>query len=96
VSAPRGWAVVATFGQVFEAEIAKARLESVGIPAQVLGEHIGVFGPGWSGMAIRGVRLIVPSEALEDARAALEEGEEEEEEEDGVGDDWGPGAGGRE
>lgn len=93
MNAPKGWALVATFGQVFEAEIAKARLESVGIPAQVLGEHIGVFGPGWSGMAIRGVRLIVPADALEDAEAALAEGNEDD---DGVGEDWGPGTGGRE
>jgi hypothetical protein len=67
------WIVVATFAQVYEAEIAKAILESAGIPAQVLGEHIGVFGPGWSGMAIRGVRLVVPSTMAEDASEVLTE-----------------------
>jgi hypothetical protein len=89
-----GWAVVATYAQVYEADIAKARLESVGIPAQVLGEHIGVFGPGWSGMAIRGLRLVVPEEVLEEARAALEDGEEYADWYE-PSDDWGPGAGGR-
>lgn len=83
---PSGWAVVATYAQVYEAEIAKAFLEDAGIPAQVLGEHVGVFGPGWSGMAIRGVRLVVPATALEEARGVLEGREEEEP------DDWGPGA----
>lgn len=67
------WAVVATFAHVYEAEIAKAILESSGIPAQVLGEHIGVFGPGWAGMAIRGVQLAVPSTLLEDAHEVLSE-----------------------
>lgn len=67
------WVVVATFAQVYEAEIAKAILESSGIPAQVLGEHIGVFGPGWAGMAIRGVRLVVPSPLFDDASDVLSE-----------------------
>jgi hypothetical protein len=73
VSERINWAVVATFAQVYEAEIAKAILESAGIPAQVLGEHVGVFGPGWSGMAIRGVRLVVPSTMLDDANEVLSE-----------------------
>jgi hypothetical protein len=67
------WIVVATFAQVYEAEIAKAILESSGIPAQVLGEHVGVFGPGWAGMAIRGVRLVVPGQFAEEALEVLEE-----------------------
>lgn len=67
------WVVAATFAHVYEAELAKAILESAGIPAQVLGEHIGVFGPGWSGMAIRGVRLVVPSTMLEEANEVLSE-----------------------
>lgn len=73
MSGVQGWAVVATFAQVYEAEISKAILESAGIPAQVLGEHIGVFGPGWSGMAIRGVRLVVPGSLLQDAQEVLSE-----------------------
>lgn len=67
------WAVVQTFAQVYEAEIAKAILEGAGIPAQVMGEHVGVFGPGWAGMAIRGVRLVVPTPMLEEAREVLTE-----------------------
>jgi hypothetical protein len=73
VSDRPSWIVVETFAQVYEAEIAKAILESSGIPAQVMGEHVGVFGPGWAGMAIRGVRLMVPAAALEDAREVLSE-----------------------
>jgi hypothetical protein len=93
------WIVVATFAQVYEAEIAKAILESAGIPAQVLGEHIGVFGPGWSGMAIRGVRLVVPSPLAEDANEVLsedayfEEDSDVEEEEDDDDDDDEPSEG---
>jgi hypothetical protein len=76
VSERTHWAVVATFAQVYEAEIAKAILESAGIPAQVLGEHVGVFGPGWSGMAIRGVQLVVPDALLEEASEVLSEDED--------------------
>lgn len=65
------WIVVMTYGVVYEAEMAKGMLENAGIPAQVLGEHIGVFGPGWSGMSIRGVDLAVPGPLLEDAREVL-------------------------
>jgi hypothetical protein len=104
MSGGQGWAVVATFAQVYEAEISKAILESAGIPAQVLGEHIGVFGPGWSGMAIRGVRLVVPGSLLQDAQEVLsedayfehdpdeslldDESEESEDEPGGPGEEW--------
>jgi hypothetical protein len=94
-----GWSVVATYAHVYEAEMARAQLENSGIPAQVLGEHIGVFGPGWAGMAIRGVRVAVPSSALDAARGVLEgfdvDEELDEEMDEGEGDapdDWGPGA----
>jgi len=73
VSERSNWVVVATFAQVYEAEIAKAILGSAGIPAQVLGEHVGVFGPGWSGMAIGGVRLVVPGSMLDEASEVLSE-----------------------
>jgi hypothetical protein len=73
VSERTGWVVVQTFARVYEAEIAKAILECSGIPAQVMGEHVGVFGPGWAGMAIRGVRLVVPTSLLEDANEVLSE-----------------------
>lgn len=71
----KGWTVVATFGAVFEAEIAKALLDSAGIPAHVMGEHVGIFGPGWAGMTIRGVDLAVPAALLEEALEVLGEGE---------------------
>lgn len=67
-----GWVVVATYGAVYEADLAKAMLAAADIPAQVLGEHIGIFGPGWAGPTIRGVDLVVPATLLEDAREVLE------------------------
>lgn len=67
-----GWVIVASYGAVYEADIAKAMLAAADIPSQVLGEHIGIFGPGWSGPTIRGVDLVVPAALLDDAREVLE------------------------
>lgn len=66
------WVPVATYGMVYEADFARATLESAGIPAHVQGgEHIGVFGPGWAGPTHRGVTLLVPSECLDEAKELL-------------------------
>jgi hypothetical protein len=81
--AAHGWVTVATYGAVYQAEIAAALLESAGIPAQIRGERTGIFGPGWAGMAIGGVEVRVPAPDLDEAREVLAGGEpagEEEEE----------------
>lgn len=73
------WVPVATFGMVYEAEFARATLESAGIPAHVHGtEHVAIFGPGWMGPSTRGVTVMVPRECLEEAREVLAPGEETE------------------
>lgn len=72
------WVPVATYGMVYEADFARATLESAGIPAHVRGgEHVAIFGPGWAGPTTRGLTLMVPAECLEEARELLgqEEGE---------------------
>ena len=69
-----GWVPVATFGMVYQADFARATLESAGIPALVQGsEHVAIFGPGWAGPAMRGLTLLVPAECLEEARELLAE-----------------------
>jgi hypothetical protein len=66
------WVPVAGFGAVYEAEMAKARLERAGIPCIVRGSHVGIFGPGFAGPTPHGVQLVVPEDRLEEARAILE------------------------
>ena len=67
------WVVVASYGDSLEADVAHGRLASSGIPARV-DRHgaVGLFGPGHSGMTVRGVDLRVPAELLEAAREALD------------------------
>ena len=72
-----GWVRLTTFGSAFEADLAVARLESAEIPAVSRGNDIvGIFGPGFQGATAKGVDVLVPEAALEDARALLELDEE--------------------
>jgi len=66
------WIPVADFASTFEADLAVARLESAGILAVSRGNDIvGVFGPGFAGASARGVRVLVPSDAVDAAREIL-------------------------
>lgn len=77
-SGEAGWVPVATYGMVYEAEFARATLESAGIPAHVHGtEHVAIFGPGWMGPSTRGITVLVPRECLEEAREVLAPAEPE-------------------
>ncbi|HEX7979518.1 MAG TPA: DUF2007 domain-containing protein [Gemmatimonadaceae bacterium] len=66
------WVPVADFASSFEADLAVVRLESAGILAVARGNDIvGVFGPGFAGSSARGVRVLVPSDAVDAAREIL-------------------------
>ncbi len=68
-----GWAIVAEYGTLYEAELARGRLESAGVPARIdQRDAVGIFGPGHAGTSVRGVALLVPAEGLEAARRALD------------------------
>lgn len=68
------WIEIASFGAVYEADLAVAILEGAGIPAAVgSGDHVGIFGAGFQGRTIRGVSVLVPSNRAEEARELLEE-----------------------
>lgn len=70
------WAVLTTFGALWEAEIAQGRLASAGIPARIdQGGNIGLFGPGFTGKSVRGITVLVPTERIAEARVALDLGE---------------------
>ena len=66
------WVVVAEFGSVLEADFAAATLEEAGIPARVTGAHLGVFGAGYQGPSMFGVRVMVPWHREDDARHVLD------------------------
>jgi hypothetical protein len=75
----RGWEVVATFASGYEADLAIAVLEAAEIEAfrDSNTDTVGIFGPGFQGATSRGVSVLVPSDALEDARAVLSPAEPE-------------------
>jgi hypothetical protein len=62
--------VVATYGTVLEAELARGRLEAAGLDARVLDAHtIGVA--QMLSVAVGGVKVVVATEDLEEARELL-------------------------
>lgn len=56
------WMPVKEYGALFEAEMAKQRLEQSGIPVLLKGPITGAFGPGFAGATAQGVTLLVPDE----------------------------------
>jgi hypothetical protein len=67
-----GWVAVATYGAVWEADFAVETLREAGIPAWTEGgQHLGIFGPGYAGASMRGVRVRVPWHRAEEARDIL-------------------------
>lgn len=66
------WVPVATYAAGVEADLAVARLETEGILAIARANDItGIFGPGFGGATSRGVDVLVPSDAVDAARALL-------------------------
>lgn len=67
------WEVVATFGAMHEADLARGRLEASGIPCRIDQRGaVGLFGPGFAGDTVRGVAILVPRTKLDEARVALD------------------------
>ncbi|MFQ5536095.1 MAG: putative signal transducing protein [Gemmatimonadota bacterium] len=62
------WEKLAVLPASYEADMIRQILESAGIPAAVIGDQTGIFGPGFSGPTPRGVTILVASDALEEAR----------------------------
>jgi hypothetical protein len=66
------WVPVASYAMSFEADLAVARLDAAGILAVARGNDIvGLFGPGFQGATARGVDVLVPTDAVQAARAIL-------------------------
>lgn len=68
-----GWSVLATYATGFEADFAIAQLEAAEIPAvRDNHESSAIFGVGFQGATSHGYTVMVPSDALEEARAVME------------------------
>ena len=66
-----GWALLTQCSTGFEAELARASLETAEIPVIVHGAQPGIFGAGFQGTLPGGVSLFVPAIALAEARELL-------------------------
>ena len=67
----KGWSVLATYSSGLEADIAMGQLEQAGIPAlRDSNDAAGIFGASFQGTTPQGFTVRVPTEALDDARAA--------------------------
>lgn len=73
-----GWSVLNTYATGFEADLAIAQLEANDIPAvRDNHESTAIFGIGFQGATASGYTVLVPTEALDDARALLDAGNED-------------------
>lgn len=69
----RRWAEIGRYASQVEADIHRGILEDAGIPVLEKGQLTGAFGPGFAGATMHGVRLFVPDDALDHARALIGE-----------------------
>ncbi|HEY5219207.1 MAG TPA: DUF2007 domain-containing protein [Gemmatimonadaceae bacterium] len=67
------WVKLITYSSALEADVAVSQLEAAEIPALARGNDIvGIFGPGFQGATAKGVDVLVPELAVDDARALLD------------------------
>ena len=68
----KGWSVLANYSSGLEADIAMGQLEQAGIPAvRDSNDAAGIFGASFQGTTPMGFTVRVPTDALDDARAAV-------------------------
>ena len=67
------WVKAREFSSRFEAEMARARLESAEIPTTIKTHEAGLFGAGFQGVIPSGVELHVPRERLSEVQTILED-----------------------
>lgn len=66
------WTKAREFATGFEAELARARIESADIPVTIKSHEGGMFGAGFQGVVPSGVELHVPSDRLAEVQALLD------------------------
>ena len=62
------WVLLESYANSLEAELTVTALQSSGIPAQVRGLEVGIWGPGPAGKTVTGPTVWVPGNRLEEAR----------------------------
>jgi hypothetical protein len=65
------WVELGHYSGQFDADLDRSTLELAGIPVMTKGSMTGAFGPGYVGWTPEGVRLFVPAELLDEARAII-------------------------
>ena len=66
------WVVLTSHAARYMADLQIQTLESEGIPVLVRGEEAGIWGPAYAGPTSQGIKLLVPKQALAEARFLLE------------------------
>ena len=69
--AQSGWAKLATYNTGFEVDLLCVALDAEAIPYLVRGLNRGIDGAGYQGLVAGGIDVLVPEDALEDARSVL-------------------------
>ena len=68
----KGWSVLATYSSGLQADIVMGQLEQAGIPAlRDNNDASGIFGASFQGTTPSGFTVRVPTDVLDDARAAV-------------------------
>jgi hypothetical protein len=70
------WIVLREYASQLDADLDAGVLEQNGIPHQVQGPPIGIFGPGFSGATSAGVRILVPADRADEAAGLIAEDDE--------------------
>lgn len=65
------WAKLATYNTGFEVDLLCIALDTEAIPYLIRGHNRGTDGAGYQGLVVGGIDVLVPEDALEDARSAL-------------------------
>ena len=68
----KNWVLLAEYASTLEAEMAAARLRDAGLHVLTNSPAPGVFGPGYAGTVVTGVRMFVPADEVDRARDALD------------------------
>ena len=66
------WIVLTEFPSTIEAELAASRLRDAGLHVMTNSPAPGMFGGGYSGVVVQGVRLLVPAAEADRAKMALD------------------------
>ena len=67
------WVLLRDYDTRVMADIAAEQLRAADIPVQIQDPGIGLFGPGFAGGSIHGIRLYVPKSRAEEAVALIED-----------------------